>query len=460
MEPVKVAKINMKKKVVVYKKLNSLEETQVELSESIINEKVAKINMKVKGAAPKKVNSLEETQVKLSESIINEYDCLPICASIRSIREPQFQCLMRVKNSNKYCPMHLSQTRIIDYKHNLHDMDHDNNIINKEPKITNLIIRKINLDNDNINKVVENDANHNSVVKSKTTPEHKTTREHKTLHEHKMSTILNTFKENEEELEIKLLILVNEDSNKFSELIGPVFNDITLSEDALDPITYDEFWTIQNGVKKPANINKYYLFSYVDTSNKIRCLSVFTLYNLIKNNSLEHPNTMEKIPQKDIDRAKKLIELYDTCVGLFNDNESNLSPEFKLKNRITKLFNQFHIHSIYFEESWLLDLDSCDKLDKIIKETRQLVSNNLKSINPNINGFSIFNKKSSLISKVSKDVEDELLNIKEYIVIEWEKLIQASDTPQNQIPIWIIASGLSFVTSKVKEKYPELEIML
>src|ERR1700753_1115114 len=78
---------------------------------------------------------------------------------------------------------------------------------------------------------------------------------------------------------------------------------------------------------------------------------------------------------------------------MFKKNDSNLSPEFKLRNRLTKLFKQFHIHNIHFEENWLLNLNDKNKLFKIIKETEKLVSNNIKTINPILHGFKIFQKK-------------------------------------------------------------------
>lgn len=398
--------------------------------------------------AKKPVNDKIEEKIISKNTLLSEYDKIPVCASIRSFNEPQFRCLMRAKNGQKYCAMHLVQKKIIDFKNDYEILDRETNTEACKCRI-NKIIRKINMtDVKNLKK----DSN----VVDKNSPAGKNS---STSHEQKTSTIENLYKENEEELEIKLLILVNEYSDKISDLIGPVFQDITLAEDAEDPITYDEFWTIKNGIKTASNVNKYYLFSYYDNNNKIRCFTVFTLYNIIQENKPFHPVTMENIPEKDINRAKELIELYDTKVGLFNSNDSNLSPEFKLKNRLNKLFKQFHIHNIYLEENWLLDVKNEDDLYKIIKETEKLVSNNLKIINPNLHGFSIFQKKK--FYKGKKNTSNEILfELKEYIVSEWERLIQAAANPQNQIPIWIIISGLSFIVPAVKEKYPDLEVML
>ena len=391
------------------------------------------------------------------------------CNSIRSADESHLRCLMRAKKGEKYCPIHLSQKTIKDYTLvDIDILDRDEKIIGPEIAAhTNSLVKKI--------MVSEFDSNTRNKILEKNVPIDKN---NNTMREQKVSTIENTHKENEEDLEIKLLILVNDDEyyDKISELVGPVFKDITLSEDEQDPVTLDTIWKINGGIKIPASVNKYYLFSYYDSKDKIRCLTIFTIYNMIQDGIYTHPITMEDIPESDFKRAQKLIDLYQTKIGLFSkQDESTMSPEFKLKNRLTKLFKRFHIHSIYFEEKWLMSINDKNTLFKIINESEKLVSNNWKSINPNLHGLRIFQKKQvrklsnnrgrSRISKtrktgVNNEDSETVTELQEYIVDEWEKLIEASDTPQNQIPIWILASGLSFVVPEVKQKYPDLEIML
>lgn len=374
------------------------------------------------------------------------------CESIRSKSEPHLQCLMLTKNGEKYCPMHLVQKSITDFNFVSDDIiDLDEKLAGPPTIISNNIIKKISLD-----------ALVNKQIKR---PDNKVPVKSKTMMEQKVSTIENSHKENEEELAIKLLILVNDDEycDKISELIGPVFHDITLSEDDQDPVTYDQIWEIKNGVKVPASVNKYYLFSYQDSTCKIRCLTIFTIYNMIQDNNFIHPITMEEIPANDINRAKELIDLYQTKIGLFKEDDENSSPEFKLRNRITKLFKQFHIHSIFFEENWLMNLDSSDKLWKIIKETEKLYSSNTNLINPNLKQFpKLFQKKKTSSKKTSKKNAEEYLvfELQEYIVGEWEELVKTAANPQNQFPIWILAAGLSMSVPEIKQKYPDMDLML
>lgn len=260
-----------------------------------------------------------------------------------------------------------------------------------------------------------------------------------------------------------MLILANDDeyTDKISKLVGPAFNDITSVEDEQDPITYDKFWEINNGKKIPTNINKYYLFSYIDSKDKIRCLTIFTIHDMINDDNYVHPHTMEQIPTTDIKRAKELIKFYQTKIGLFKEDETNHSPEYKLTNKLSKLFKRFHMHSIYFEEKWLMNIQDIYKLEKIIKETEKIANANFKQINPNLTNFKIFTgrKKKALKKNDTEGIEIELLELKEYIVGEWEKLIDAANNSNNQIPIWILASGLSVVVPEIKQKYPDLEVM-
>ena len=386
------------------------------------------------------------------------------CLSIRSKSEPHLQCLMMTKNGAKYCPMHSIQKSITEFSFVSEDIMNFDEKIGAQSIVStvvhNDIIKKISLD----------------VVTNKNTqrPVTRIVKKSDTMVEQKVSTIENSYKENEEELAIKLLILVNDDEycDKISELIGPVFHDITLSEDDQDPVTYDLIWELKNGVRVPASVNKYYLFSYQDSTGKIRCLTIFTLYNMIQDNNFIHPTTMEEISVKDITRAKELIDLFQTKIGLFKDCEDNSSPEFKLRNRIIKLFKQFHIHSIFLEENWLMNLNDTTKLWKIITETEKLYSTNTNIINPALKQFpKLFQKKQNTNCKVNskgkgyskaykKDTSNEIFDLQEYIVGEWEELIKIAANAQNQFPIWILAAGLSFGIPEVKQKYPDMDLML
>nr|QZX43262.2 hypothetical protein [Mimivirus sp.] len=181
-----------------------------------------------------------------------------------------------------------------------------------------------------------------------------------------------------------------------------------MSEDEYDPITYDAIWTIKNHNKIPGDINKYYLFSYLDSNDKIRCFTLFSIKDMLENekNDYKHPITQELIPEIDIQRARDLINIYKTKIGLFNDNyNTHYSDEYKLKCRISKLFKRFHIHSIFMEEKWLLSIDNQTKLDKIISETKKLIDSNIKIINPNL---------KKILFLLSPKIKNQIIRVRQY----------------------------------------------
>lgn len=108
---------------------------------------------------PKKVTKVpvKEEKKKSIDSLIDTKSKMPIinnkiCASIRSADEPHLRCLMKTKNDDKYCPMHLIQKNIIDFVMNEFSGIVDDDILNRdeivlqtEKKVSNNIIRKINL---------------------------------------------------------------------------------------------------------------------------------------------------------------------------------------------------------------------------------------------------------------------------------------------------------------------------
>lgn len=356
------------------------------------------------------------------------------CLSIKSNDEPHLQCLLYAEKDNKYCSIHLLQKKIIDYIpiskiiNKTESEEYDNRTSIHDFKDHNIKINRLTYQLDFEEKKIQNTINQNK------------------------AKLLNTYKENEKDLEIDMFILLNDEkySKKLPELIGPVFDDITLSEDEFDLMTMDQIWTNVNGIKVPTFPNKYFLFSYEDSHNKIRCFTIFTLYELVKNNNFRHPTTNEGLSAKTIKRAKKLIKIYSEELSIFDDYKK-VSDDVSLKNKVTNLFRKISAYNIFLEESWFLSINDINLLKKIIFDTHDILSKNLKNINPNIRTTTLFKK---IIRK-----KESSLKIKDYIVDEWDKLLNLVDLSLNKIPLWILVSGLYNVIPIVKEKYPNLDIM-
>jgi len=393
-------------------------------------------------------------------------DIINICRSVRSSTEPQFQCGFKAANGEKYCPLHLTYNKIIDYENKIYEIKSDRVVVEKKINpiyFTHEISSKEQVE---VPECVVTDCK--PPAKGKCVGKKPLVRKGACLKEQTTSSVMASYHDNENTLEVKMLIMINDDeiSEKLSELLGPAFDDITLSEDQEDPITMDKFWDIRAGRKVPLFDNKYYLFSYHDSKGKIRCLTVFTLYDMIESKDYDHPSTTEPMEPDVIERAEKLIELYTTKLNLFNQNSINKnSPEYELKNRINKLFKQFHVHSIYFEDSWLLNVIRSDELSRIVRETQNLANNNVRNINPNVRAFT-FPQSDAIMPKVIKGSKSALtvgvdtLSLQNHVVDTWEYIIKAANNSNNQVPIWIIALGLNGVVPAVGEKYPGLSEML
>jgi len=322
------------------------------------------------------------------------------------------------------------------------------------PKLINPIIKKL-FYTDNTKKRLVDDIH----LKDLSTNKSANTSTNTYTDQISMSTIETSHNDNQDELNIKLLILINDivSYDKISNLVGPVFKDVTISDDECDPITYDKIWNNVNNIRYAGDIYKYYLFSYVDTNGKIRCFTIFTIYDLLAQclQPICHPITTIEIQQDDLDRARKLIDFYTEKVDLFSVNNLVKSPEFNLKNRLKSLFRKFNLCNFFFEESWLLDLTNREDIATLISTYKSIIINNIRSINPSLTSIDLFQKYTSNI-----DSNINTIDLHIYIIEQWEKLTEYATNSRNNIAPCIIAYGLAEFMPAVKEKYPLLLSML
>ena len=328
------------------------------------------------------------------------------CLAVKYPSNPFDRCTLLTTPGNKYCPLHQTYSDVKDYVHipnpTTNDSEPDTNtpispiiykhIIpkEKEKEKENLISTKksssFNSSSQNITKTQRFQPARGKIQNQNQTQ--------KTTKDEKIHNVTHIYKQSESDIQIKLLIMDNDDkhTDRIKELIGPVYYDPTLSEDSEDPYTMDQFWTLSNGIKVKTSINKYYLFSYKDSKNKIRCMTIFSINDMIKDNYLTHPVTNEPIPPEAVARAKELIDLYNKKLNLFGSGNSEISDEYRIKNKVTKLFGQFHRHSIFFEEKWLTTITTEDLLLKIIHITHQMIKNNLGAITSGKPKCTVFNR--------------------------------------------------------------------
>lgn len=370
------------------------------------------------------------------------------CGAIRSPSDNHLQCLFMAVSGDKYCPLHLSYKTVTDYDQSEREISVEKNIVHTTP---NPLF---------FSEVIESPKPRAAPSPKPSEPILTTKKKGKKTHkENEKKTIQEAHDKNEDILEVKFLIMMNDGNmiQRIETLVGPAFSDVTLCEDDQDPITLDKFWELRDGKKYPLVENKYYLFSYFDSKQKLRCLSVFTLFEMFNDNDFCHPLTMEPIGDEDIQRGKELLNIYSTRLGLFSaETLIETSPEYELKSKIDKLFKTFHVHSIFFESNWLMNIDSTAVLQTVMNNTRQIINNNVRSIS---------NQKIKLqnfdVSSTKKmDQSAQLLAYKEHIFHMWDEIITKAANINNQTPIWIIACGMSNSVPEIKQKYPDIDMML
>ena len=363
------------------------------------------------------------------------------CLSIASIEEPSIRCPHKRKMNSEFCPIHSLDKNVIKFvEPNEDDVEYVCS--------TNMLVKMIDV-TQNFTKTNKSNvaSTSNDII---------------------LSTPQKAFDDKEDaegDLNVKIVIMLNQEGYKdeLPLLIGPVFKDVTLSYDEYDPITFDTFWTLENGKKIPSqSINRYLLFSYYDKASRLRCLSIFTIHDMFSRDDYTHPVTEEVMSDTDVNRARRLLEIYDKRLQLFKLDEKTLSEE-TIKAKTLKLFKRFNQISIYLDDKYFTNINNLLFLEKIAATTSNLVKNNIHHItsNPNsllnICNFSIKNKYMSYTNETEK--KNRILMYKDQILNDWTKIISVADNPDNQIPYWIITLGLASVVPEIRQKYPDIEII-
>lgn len=385
---------------------------------------------------PVKIKVKESTELQDSQQILPSKSENIYCKSIKSLSERGSRCELRATD-NGYCDVHMLFGDIIDYdESNVHISSKMNEIVDTLDESSTILSTKCLQNNTNL---YFNDISTNKTSQTKPAP----IDSEMFIKTHSFASYTDIITETDG----KLMILINEknDLDEIENLIGPVFHDITLSDDEFDPITLDQFFVVKNNKKIPCDFSKYLLFSYNDSNNKIRCMTIFSIRSIIKTDNKIHPMTYQKIPDDVINRAKKLIEIYTNKLDLFGDLISSIP--ILLKDRLDNLFKKFETFSIYFESQWIFNIDTSD-IHKIIIAMKNSINHNIRAINKYITKSSLFEK------KFPPDTPKNIMI--DYLVDEWAVLFDMRSPENNQMPIWIIGGELRNYVPEISQKYPHL----
>jgi hypothetical protein len=182
------------------------------------------------------------------------------------------------------------------------------------------------------------------------------------------------------------------------------------------------------------DIDKNFIFSYIDNKKNIYAFDIRSIYKLITTNNLLNPYDRNIIPKYVINNIKKLYKILKEKLNLNMDieNSSNINNKQKIKHRIIELFHIMDSLDQYTNPKWFIELN-IKELKNFYKELEDIWNYRLsltldikkKIIPPNGKLFTI---KPYNLYKI-KDIEI----IQNYCLDIIEKLITSSEDKSDKV---------------------------
>ena len=216
-----------------------------------------------------------------------------------------------------------------------------------------------------------------------------------------------------------------------------ILNQLITCEDDRDPISMNLFWVEKNNVKSVVypleELNK--LFLYTDSHNKLRCLEKETISYFKTYKILNHPVTMEPLP--DI--------LFETIKSINIDNNKNSVDDIALN-----VFQIFAKKSIFIDYKLFMKLDK-NKLLIFNNEIKDIwVQNITLEQRKTISDEFIFNK--SNLELVKYNIDD----IRKYLLKNINIVLECNKEELALMINYIIIGALGIVIPEIKENYSDI----
>lgn len=216
-----------------------------------------------------------------------------------------------------------------------------------------------------------------------------------------------------------------------------IINQLLQCEDDRDPISMNIFWIVKDNIKSIVypleELNK--LIFYTDSHKKLRCLekesiSYFKTYNI-----LNHPVTMEPLPESLFETIKSVV-LETTTISI-DDTALNVFQIFAKK-------------SIFIDYKLFMNLDK-SKLLTFNSEIKDIWVQNLTPHQRNaISDNIIFNKSNSELSKYN------LVDIQKYLLNDMTIALECNKEELSIMINYIIIGALGIVIPEIKENYSDV----
>jgi hypothetical protein len=229
----------------------------------------------------------------------------------------------------------------------------------------------------------------------------------------------------------------NKNKNLIESCILTILNKLLECDDDRDPISMNLFWTEKNNVKNIVypleELDK--LVFYTDGHNKIRCLEKDTISHLKTYNILNHPVTMDLLPQ----------DLFETIIPINLENKKVSLDDFALN-----VFQIFTKKSIFIDYKLFMELDK-NKLLTFNHEVKDIWVQNLTvQQRETISEEILFHRTNLDLQKNNlEDIQKYLLeNLKIALECDKEDLLLMIN--------YIIIGALGIVIPVIKENYSDV----
>lgn len=249
------------------------------------------------------------------------------------------------------------------------------------------------------------------------------------------------------------ILLDNENINKLVQNYqGPAKGNHLKSCDNKDPISQEDIWCLSNTEKTVcSDIPSIKLFSYLDSEDKIRCFNIESIITLINTDCIKHPITGLEIDSKSIDNAKNMYTILKEN-NIIIEEEDNRTIEKKISDYAFSVFQKFSLISVFIEHEWFLKLND-SKLDKLYYETSDFYFQNVSLENkkimvpPDGKAFVMSRKDFEKI-----DLNEKRKYILENID---KIISSSKDEGMKTLGYYLMIGGLGVVCKEIREKYPD-----
>jgi hypothetical protein len=182
--------------------------------------------------------------------------------------------------------------------------------------------------------------------------------------------------------------------------------------------------------------------------NKIRCFTIYTMYDMLAAGIYKHPCSQESFPDEALERANKIFKLYSSKFGIFAEDLGDLT-EFKVRSHAINLFNKFRPHA-HIDPDHFMKLKSRYLVNKLISQFNTLIAQNLVIVNPKLKVSDIKIFKWSM-----KSDSENMLEAQNHLLNDMETLLTLSEIPppNNPLLIWLIVGAMGKVIKEIAEKY-------